>query len=99
MAPTSTVSVNVFENVKGSNQMSYLISGVTSGLSYSSRVSAYNSLGFGVVSSVSAALPRGQPNPPSSVGASIASGTSVTLAWSAVTDNNGDSVEHIIVRI
>ncbi|GMH48103.1 hypothetical protein TL16_g00217 [Triparma laevis f. inornata] len=93
LAPSRTVAIDVFENVKGTNQMSYKISGVTAGESYYSRVSAYNSLGFGVVSSTSSATPRGQPNPPTSAAASIASGTSVNVAWTSVASNNGDGVD------
>ena len=93
LAPATTVKATVFENVKGTNPLSYKISGVTAGQTYYARAAAYNSLGYGQTSAVSSSIPRGQPEPPASVAASISSGTSVDLAWNTVGNSNGDAVD------
>lgn len=68
--PTVT-HVDIFENVKGTNPISFNIRGLQYGLAYHCRVSAYNSLGYGVSSSIVTATPVIQPPPPNNAVVSI----------------------------
>lgn len=96
--PTVT-HVDIFENIKGTNPISFSIRGLQYGLAYHCRVSAYNSLGYGVSSSIVTATPVIQPPPPNNTFVSIPDpdtieepGTSLLLSWDAIgadMDNNG----------
>ena len=99
--PTVT-RVDIFENIKGTNPRIFNLRGLEYGLTYHCRVSAYNSLGYGVSSSLVSATPVIQPLPPTNVNLSIPDtdaydeeGTSLLLNWDAVDDvdnNGGDPV-------
>ena len=106
--PTVT-HVEVFENIRGTNPRSFNIRGVQYGLVYHCRVSAYNAIGYGVLSSTVAATPVIQPPPPNNAILSIPDpdtfdepGTSLMLSWDAVeTDinsNGGDPVSEYKVE-
>ncbi|KAL9190302.1 hypothetical protein ACHAXT_007513 [Thalassiosira profunda] len=94
--PTVT-QVEVFENLKGTNPRAFNIRGLQHGLTYHCRVSAYNSLGYGVSSTTVSATPKVQPPPPSNPIVSVPdevddeddAGTSLSLSWLAVADDNG----------
>lgn len=89
--------LEIFENVKGTNPKAFNIRGLQYGLTYYCRVSAYNSLGFGMFSSIATALPKRQPNPPVNPIVSNSNefensdrlGTSLSVSWQAVTDQHG----------
>ena len=87
--------VVVFENVKGTGPMVYKIRHCTPGMTYYSRVVAFNALGYGVASSVAMVTPRGQADPPPNVSASVAedSGTSLHVEWTKVDNDGGNEVE------
>ncbi|KAL7542724.1 hypothetical protein ACHAXR_012005, partial [Thalassiosira sp. AJA248-18] len=97
--PTVT-QVDVFENVKGTTPKAFNIRGLQHGLTYHCRVSAYNSLGYGVSSTTVTATPKIQPPPPVGPIVSIPDelndldklGTTLSLSWQAVDDNGGDPV-------
>ena len=97
LSDTTVTQVNIFENVKGTNPRAFNIRGLQHGLTYHCRVSAYNSLGYGVSSTTVTATPKIQPLPPTDPIVSIPSnennlGTSLTVSWQAVSDeNNGGS--------
>lgn len=93
--------LDIFEIVKGTNPRSFNIRGLRLGLTYSCRVSAYNSLGFGAFSTIASASPKSQPSPPkdpivfvpNEVDSADKLGSSLTVSWQAVTvDTGGDSV-------
>jgi len=95
--PTVT-HVDIFENIKGTNPRSFNIRGLQYGLVYHCRVSAYNSLGYGVSSSTVTATPVIQPPPPNNAVVSIPDpdtfddpGTSLLLSWDAVGADNSSS--------
>ena len=103
LSDPSVTQVKVFENVKGSNPSEFNLRGLQHGLTYHCRVSAYNSLGYGVSSSTVTATPKIQPSPPLSPIVSIPSevnnndnlGTSLSVSWHSVADsdnNGGDPV-------
>ncbi|KAL7440180.1 hypothetical protein ACHAXH_004154 [Discostella pseudostelligera] len=89
--------LDIFENVKGTNPRAFSIRGLQHGLTYYCRVSAYNSLGFGVFSSIVSASPKSQPSPPVDPIVSIPNevdnadklGTTLSVSWLAVTQENG----------
>jgi|GEM_PF-3556131 len=81
----------------GTSSTTYSHTGLTSGQSYSYRVSAVNSVGVGAASneasstleSSSSASP---PSAPSSLSAASASKTQINLSWSAPANNGGSQV-------
>ncbi len=89
--------LDIYETVKGTNPRAFNIRGLTQGLTYYCRVSAYNSLGFGVFSSIASATPQSQPSPPVGPIVSIPNevnpaevlGTALSVSWHSVADNNG----------
>lgn len=92
--------LDIFEIVKGTNPRAFNIQGLQNGLTYNCRVSAYNSLGFGVFSSIATASPKRQPSPPigpivnvpNEVDIAGELGTSLSVLWQAAADNGGDTV-------
>eukprot|EP00984_Skeletonema_dohrnii_P023836 scaffold12938_cov128-Skeletonema_dohrnii-CCMP3373.AAC.1 len=103
LADPTVTHVDIFENIKGTNPRSFNIRGLQYGLAYHCRVSAYNSLGYGLSSSTVTATPVVQPPPPNNAIVSIPDpdtfdepGTSLLLSWDAVgsdnSSNGGDPV-------
>ncbi|KAL7554975.1 hypothetical protein ACHAWF_018557 [Thalassiosira exigua] len=97
----AVTQVDVFENVKGTNPRAFNIRGLEHGLTYHCRVSAYNSLGYGVSSSTVTATPKVQPPPPLGPVVSIPQevdnlddvGTSLSVSWqTGGQDDGGDPV-------
>jgi len=91
-------SVHVFENIKGTNPFQYNVKGCKIGSACYSRVSAYNALGYGPISSVSKAIPREQPNPPSIASVRVLSGSTLELKWSKVDKDGGNPVNAYLVE-
>jgi len=91
LLPASVSTVEVFENVKGTKPMVYSINECLKGVTHFFRVSAYNPLGWGTMSRVASATPKGQPSIPSNVSASVSSGSSLQISWSNG-QNNGDEI-------
>ena len=60
--PTVT-TVDVFENVRGTNPRKFNLRGLEYGLPYHCRVSAYNALGYGLVSFTVTRRPRSLMGP------------------------------------
>ena len=81
--PTVT-SIEVFENVKGTEPLQYTIDGLTEGQMYYARVFAQNQVGWSKPSFVSSAAPKSQPGIPAMVNVSTPSdsyGTSLDVSW------------------
>jgi len=98
LSDSVVTQVDIFENVKGTNPRAFSIRGLQHGQTYHCRVSAYNSLGFGVSSSTVSAKPKTQPSPP--VGPivsipvnegndSVNLGKSLVVSWQSVVEGNG----------
>lgn len=81
LEPSSTARVNIFENIRGTDAFSFQFDALTPGQRYFARVGAYTQAGYGPVSSVSDAIPKGQPTPPLKVAASVLSGSSLRVNW------------------
>ncbi|KAH8098078.1 serine/threonine kinase [Aureococcus anophagefferens] len=60
LSPSSTAEVVITERIKGADAFRYAFDGLDAG-KYFARVTAYNSAGYGPVSSVATATPRTQP--------------------------------------
>eukprot|EP00957_Ditylum_brightwellii_P071915 5466086-Ditylum_brightwellii.AAC.1 len=73
----SVTRIGVFENVKGTQPMTYKINGLSQGIAYYCRVSAYNALGYGLFSATSAATPRGK---------------SLKVVWTPVENDGGSAI-------
>ena len=81
--PTVT-SIEVFENVKGTEPLRYTIGGLTEGQIYYARVFAQNQVGWSKPSFVCSAAPMSQPGIPAMVNVSIppdSHGTSLDVSW------------------
>ena len=74
-------SVNVFELVKGTHPLQFALTGLVPGVSYNTRVTAYNARGYSLTSSVATAVALGQPPRLGLVMANVASGTSLNVTW------------------
>lgn len=81
LEPAASASVQVFEAVKGTDPLHITLSGLEPGVVYNARVVAYNDRGYSQNSHVSAAMPLGQPVPPSVVSIGVASPTSLNVSW------------------
>ena len=93
LTPATTVEVFVTENVAGTSPMTFDVSDLDPGTEYFVRVTAYNSRGFGVPSSVASGISRGTPLPPKTVSVSAASGTSLQVVWASASEDNGNDVD------
>jgi len=75
--PQSSAQVNVFEIVKGSAPLYYELDGLSAGMTYNVRVTAYNNRGMSTASSAATAVTLGQPPAPVVSMLTISSGTSL----------------------
>jgi len=89
LSPANSANVLVTERVAGTSPLLYDIEGLTAGVTYFCRVTAYNALGYGVPSNLASAKPLGQPSAPGTASVAIASGTSLDVTWSPATASNG----------
>ena len=80
-SPTLLASVNVFELIKGTHPLQYALTGLVPGVKYNARVTAYNSRGYSLTSSVASATVLGQPPRLGLVMANVASGTALNVTW------------------
>ena len=67
----TNAKVEVFEEIVGTNPLEYSITGLTAGVKYYARVSAYNAVGFGPLTNVVENFPRSQPDAPSAVSVTV----------------------------
>eukprot|EP00970_Alexandrium_tamarense_P009994 scaffold1976_cov187-Alexandrium_tamarense.AAC.23 len=97
--PTVT-QLSVFENIKGTNPRSFTLRGLHTGMMYYCRVSAYNSLGYGLSSLTVSATPKDQPSRPGKVilglpdpaTDSVNAGTSLLVSWDADNEYGSDAI-------
>ncbi|EGB04335.1 hypothetical protein AURANDRAFT_67225 [Aureococcus anophagefferens] len=92
LSPSSTAEVVITERIKGADAFRYAFDGLDAGKEYFARVTAYNSAGYGPVSSVATATPRTQPGLPGTVAVAVASGTSLDVTWTPPNDDGGAPV-------
>ena len=71
---------------------SYVITGLTGGVSYTVEVTATNSTGTGTSSSVTVVPTTAPPNPPTGLAGTAGSDGSISLTWTAPANNNGAAV-------
>ncbi|GHU64862.1 hypothetical protein AGMMS49983_11510 [Clostridia bacterium] len=71
--------------------MSYTVSGLTNGTSYSYRIRAVNAVGNGTSTSVVSATPMAIPGVPLNLSANAGNAT-VALSWASPTDNGGSAI-------
>ena len=95
LSEPSVTSIQVFENVKGTDPLIYTIDGLTEGQMYYVHISAQNEVGWSTPSIVMSAIPRGQPDVPLIANASIppASGsTALDVTWLPPSTDGGDTI-------
>ena len=90
----SVAKIRVFESIKGTKPRRYFIKNCTQGLTYYARVYARNSIGYGISSEISSAMPRGQPDPPLRIISYIPSdsGNSLVVEWDNASNNGGSAI-------
>ena len=89
----SSSASGTFTNIGTTTTASYTNTGLTTGTTYYYRVSAYNSVGESSKSTtVSAATSGSVPAKPSAPSLSLASATSITVSWTAVSGATGYKV-------
>jgi hypothetical protein len=84
LSESTVTSIEVFENVKGTEPFRYRIDGLTEGHNYYARVFAQNQVGWSKPSIVASAVPKSQPGIPAMVNVSISPdsrGTSLDVSW------------------
>ena len=81
LEPAATAKIIIFEAIQGTEPFELYISSLQPGIVYNARITAYNSKGYSVQSSVASSLALGQPPQPSMVTIGIASGKSLNVTW------------------
>ncbi|OWZ23436.1 Titin isoform N2B [Phytophthora megakarya] len=91
---TSAV-VQVANKITGTDPFRFSLTGLRPGVRYYAHVMAYNEDGFGSATSpLASAVTCGQPQPPQSVVATVVSGTTLAVSWSAsAVDGDSCSVD------
>jgi hypothetical protein len=86
--------VRVAEKVKGTNPFSFRVYNLTTGVPYYTRVTAYNSQGFGSSSSpVAMGVPQTQPSAPLNVVSAVQDATSLKVQWAPPLSTNGAPID------
>lgn len=91
-------TVGVSEIVVGTNPLEYTISNLLPGVAYYAHVAAHNSRGFGPFSPTTTSTTKGQPEPPSDVEVSVASGSAIASSWSSPVNNGGAKLTGYMVE-
>jgi hypothetical protein len=94
----ANAKVEVVETIQGTNPLLYNITGLTAGVKYYARVSAYNAVGFGPLTNVVDNYPRSQPDAPNAVSITVIDHTHLKANWEAPTHDGGSPITDYLVE-
>jgi hypothetical protein len=87
-----SATVSVATSISGTEPRSVVIDGLATGTEYHARVSAYNPLGYGSLSTTATGAAYAPPGPPTGATLAVASGTSLAVAWNPPSLTGGDAI-------
>ena len=94
----TALRASVTEFKRGTEPLRLVLSGLSAGVSYFARVTAYNSRGHGLPSSVVSETPTSQPGPPEHVSVAVSNADSLDISWKAPQSFGGEPLSSFSVQ-